>query len=139
MKDYLHWGIKEERVVFYFWSIDSVPGMLFSCLLLGTIAFLDEWLLRSSCKKEDQLERSYIADWLFSSLCCFRLSVSYFLMLVTMTFNLYLISALLNGYFFAHFLRLRAVARSAVYLPDNNSEGSTEILRESYATLAVPD
>ena len=105
-KDYLNWDLFIPHVLFSFWSIDGGVQMFFSCLIVGFISFFHELLKPTSSSALIALlllgidDEELVGLSPIGQLCwyCIRTYFSYSVMLIVMTFNMFLISAIVLGY-----------------------------------------
>ena len=106
-KDYLNWDLYVPHVLFSFWSINGGIQMLFSCIIVGFVSFFHE-LLKPTTENAVPValslfgaEDSELAEQsLLSQVCwyCIKIYVSYIIMLIVMTFNMFLIISVIFGY-----------------------------------------
>ncbi|XP_063239649.1 protein SLC31A2-like isoform X2 [Bacillus rossius redtenbacheri] len=118
MADYFHWGYN-ETILFQFWKIDSLIGLILSMVIIFAAGFLYEGLktfrdivvhksfISRKKKNGNRVRLSLFFEWryvLLSVLHGVLLSLGYSFMLIYMTFNAWLGGALVVGmsvgYFF---------------------------------------
>ncbi|KAF1751924.1 hypothetical protein GCK72_018478 [Caenorhabditis remanei] len=111
-----HFGT-EETILFDFWKTETAVGIAVSCFVTVLLAFLMETirffrdyrkaqiqLHQAPIAPEDRLKRSPQLDLIDPLLQLFQLTIAYFLMLIFMTFNVYLCFFTVVGEIVAHLL-----------------------------------
>lgn len=115
-----NWQVEDTCVVFKWWHISNLSGMLLSCLAVFSIAAFYEWIRAHSTILEQhwQEQRQYKKyrniiyqhfirnkrELVRSSIYAILVAISFWLMLVFMTYNGYLMIATILGAGFGHFL-----------------------------------
>ncbi|CAI2353693.1 unnamed protein product [Caenorhabditis sp. 36 PRJEB53466] len=111
-----HFGT-EETILFNFWKTETAVGIAASCFITVLLAFLMETIrfFRDYRKAQSEVHRAPIAqenrlklspqlDIIDPLLQLFQLTIAYFLMLIFMTFNVYLCFFTVIGEIFSHLL-----------------------------------
>lgn len=103
-----HGGYR-EAILFDFWTIDSIHGLVMSCILVFIASALNEIFkfqrMRLSAKYYEQRKSDcgypgdgrFIQDLVIATLGCIQTAVGLLIMLVTMTFNSYLFISAIVG------------------------------------------
>ncbi|KAF6216311.1 hypothetical protein GE061_000651 [Apolygus lucorum] len=113
-----HGGYK-EAILFDFWSVESVAGLLISCVLVAIIACLNELMKFSRMKLSAhyyeqrkkkpgfdttvKTESVLLQNSILALLGSFQTAISLLLMLITMTYNVWLFISTIIGIFIGQF------------------------------------
>jgi copper transporter 1 len=125
MMMYWNWSAKVPYVFFKWWTIESLNDMILSCLCVFLLAFfyesfgiirvkLDLYFSKQNQKDKDNLcckrETSFRRQWTFkqqlirSLVHALQTFYALFVMMIFMTYNGYLNTALIIGAFFGYFI-----------------------------------
>uniref|UniRef100_A0A0A9WI95 Copper transport protein n=1 Tax=Lygus hesperus TaxID=30085 RepID=A0A0A9WI95_LYGHE len=107
-----HGGYKES-ILFDFWTVESIFGLMVSCVLVATIACLNELMKFSrmklsanyyerrkpGCDMSEGSDGRFLQNFVVALLGSIQTAISLLLMLITMTYNVWLFASTIIGIF----------------------------------------